>query len=201
MAEVTDQVLAGALARGDRAAFAALFDRHAPALFRLAQRLLGAMPGAEDLVQTTWERLLRQPPRLSADQSLLPWLRKVLVRLAIDEGRRQTRRRTFDGGLQPGAGHADPGPSPEDLADRAEDRLRVRRALGTLPPDQRAILVLLHGEGLRVREVARILGLGETVVKNRAFRARRRMRILLAAQEGEVVRRVPIAEGAADAEP
>jgi RNA polymerase sigma-70 factor (ECF subfamily) len=68
------------------------------------------------------------------------------------------------------------------LAD--EEKSRVRAALGMLPMPERVVLILLHGEGLSVREVASALGITPSLVKNRAFRGRRRLRTVLSGSDG-----------------
>jgi len=185
-----DAASIAALRQGRADLLAPLCERHTPALYRLAYRLAGEAHAAEDLVQETWIRLLRQPPRLEPGASALPWLRRVLVRLAIDRGRSGARRPAQASGLQVGEELPDPGPAPPEAAMLADQRRRVRDALDRLPPGYRAILVLLHGEGMSVREVAAILTLPESVVKNRAMRGRRRLREIVEAQahegEGEV---------------
>ena len=186
MEGAADDVLVTAMARGDPDALAVLCRRHTPSLYRVARRVAASGTAAEDLVQTAWERLIRRPPHLDPGQSLLPWLRRVLVHLAIDEARRESRHRTESEGLRPAGERADPGPTPADAADRSDERRRVRQALQTLPSDLRVLLALLYGEGLSVREAAFALGLPVTVVKNRAFRARGRLRRLLESEQGEV---------------
>lgn len=175
----TDERLLAALGHDRGEALAILVRRHTPALYPTARRLADDPWAAEDLLQETWLRLLRSPPRLSPGQTALPWLRRVLVHLAVDQARRRTRRRTAPEGLDPAFARADPAPSPEAMAERADERRCVRAALARLPPADRAILVLLHGEGWSVREVALALSLPVTIVKNRALRGRRRLRALI----------------------
>jgi RNA polymerase sigma-70 factor (ECF subfamily) len=180
--DADDATLVLALRAGAASALVPLLARHSPPLYRLAHRLTGDEAVAEDLVQEAWLRLIRRPPRLAPGQSALPWLRRVLARLAVDEARRAARRPATSAGLAPGDDGVDPAPGPDALAVANADRRRLRRALGRLPPVERAILVLLHGEGWSVREVAAALGLTATVVKNRAFRARRALRQRLMAE-------------------
>jgi RNA polymerase sigma-70 factor, ECF subfamily len=185
--QATDDRLVAALGHDRGEALAFLVRRHTPALYATARRLTDDTATAEDLLQETWLRLIRRPPRLRPDQSALPWLRRVLVHLAIDQARSRARRRTDLEGLDPGVWVADPDPPPEALAERAEERRRVREALSRLPPAYRVILVLLHGEGWSVREVGEALSLPATVVKNRALRGRRRLRALLSLDPDEEV--------------
>jgi RNA polymerase sigma-70 factor (ECF subfamily) len=66
----------------------------------------------------------------------------------------------------------DPGKSPEELADNARLRRRLRRAMRRLPGPDRAIVLLREMEGLSTREVAKVMGVSEDNVKTRLHRAR-----------------------------
>ena len=66
----------------------------------------------------------------------------------------------------------DPGKNPEQLADNADLRRRLRRALRRLPGSYRAIVFLREMEGLSTREVAKVMGISEDNVKTRLHRAR-----------------------------
>ena len=68
---------------------------------------------------------------------------------------------------------------PADLSVVAERRRRVLDALDSLPPAQRAALVLVDMEGYPVQEVAEMLGCAEGTVKSRCFRGRARLAALL----------------------
>ena len=76
----------------------------------------------------------------------------------------------------------DPGKSPEQLADNAGLRRRLRKALAALPPPYRAVVFLREMEGLSTREVAKVLGISEDSVKTRLHRARIQL-------QGDLIRR------------
>ena len=174
--------------RGDPSALEGLLLRYTASLYGLAFRLCGDPASSEDLVQETWLRFLRRPPVVLPGTTLLPWLRCVLVRLAIDESRKTLRRRTDASGLGSEArselDRIDPAPSPDARMLADEEKSRVRAALGMLPMPERVVLILLHGEGLSVREVASALGITPSLVKNRALRGRRRLRTVLSGSDG-----------------
>jgi RNA polymerase sigma-70 factor (ECF subfamily) len=75
-----------------------------------------------------------------------------------------------DGRGRPDAPH--PGKNPEQLADNAGLRRRLRKALHMLPGPYRAIVFLREMEGLSTREVAEVMGMSEDNVKTRLHRAR-----------------------------
>jgi RNA polymerase sigma-70 factor (ECF subfamily) len=175
--ETEDDRLAAAAAAGDRAAFARLAERHAPRLFRLAHALSGQTADAEDLVQDTLLRALAALPRYTPRGRLGAWLDRILVHLATDRRRASRRLLVTDAGELPQ--RADPDPGPADAAESGERRRQLRLALAALPPPYRLVLAAVYGSGLTVREAARALGLSETAVKNRAFRARQMLRTAL----------------------
>lgn len=153
-----------------------LVEAHTPGLFRLAFRLTGNRPDAEDLVQDTFVRALPRLRTVAGNGASWPYLHRILVRLAIDRSRRR-QVLPFDWDVE------DPSPGPHDDVVANERRRRLRAALAALPPPERMVLVLLHAEGWSVSDTASALGLPATVVKNRAYRARRRLRRVLSAYE------------------
>ena len=192
MLEAPDDRLVALLGHDQGESLAVLVRRHTPTLYGPARRLAGDGAAAEDLLQDMWLRLLLHPPSLAPGQSVVPWLRRVLVHLAVDRARGRAARPSDPSGLDPAPHDADPAPTPDALALRAEGARRMRAALDRLPADYRVVLILLHAQQWSVREVAHALGLPATVVKNRALRGRRRLRATLAEMDREEVsRRVP----------
>jgi RNA polymerase sigma-70 factor (sigma-E family) len=140
------------------AEFAAYFAARATALRRLAYALCGDWHAAEDLVQVTFLRLYRHWRRLRGE-TLDAYARRTLVNAFLSDRRRRRRETVV----------ADP---PERAARDADPAAAVdlRRALATLPPRQRAMVVLRHLEDLPVAEVAALLGLAEGTVKSQTAR-------------------------------
>jgi RNA polymerase sigma-70 factor (ECF subfamily) len=77
-------------------------------------------------------------------------------------------------------------PAPIEGIERREARLRVRGAIASLPSKFRAVLALREIEGMAYNEIAEALGLSLGTVESRLFRARRRLRDLLAPGAPEV---------------
>lgn len=177
--ETDDDALVSAFLAGDSDAFRILLSRHAPSLHRLAFRLTQSREDAEDLVQETFVRVLEGLRRYRPSGKFPAWLRTILVRLALDRARRSP---PTPGRLEP----VDAGPGPEESAVIRDAARRLRQELGRLPAGYRAVVVLLNGEGLSVREVSETLGLPASVVKNRAMRARRMLRAALSDGAQEV---------------
>ena len=119
--------------------------------------------------------------RIRDPEAFRPWLYRT-VRNACLMGRRKkvgepVRLQSLDEVLPGHDGSArpdapDPGKNPEQLAENAGLRRRLREALRTLPGPYRAIVFLREMEGLSTREVAKVMGISEDNVKTRLHRAR-----------------------------
>lgn len=149
--------------------FGEFVDARALVMRRTAYLLCGDWHRAEDLVQTALTKLYVAWPRVRRDGAVDAYARKILVRAAIDEGRRGFRRKetVVDTLPETPVSAADPG-DPE-----------VRRALAALPPGQRAVVVLRYWEDLSLTETARLLGRTEGTVKSQAAKGLAKLRELL----------------------
>ena len=162
-----EAALVEASKRGDEAAFAELVRRHQNRVFRLAGRFFRQPAEVEDVAQdtflTAWSRL----STYRGDAPFEHWLTRVCLNICYGRFRRQRPEETTLG---------------EDLSQHSSDptaRLEVERLLRALPREDRFLLLLLHGEGWTVDEIAERLGWSRSNVKVRAFRARRKLRHLL----------------------
>jgi RNA polymerase sigma-70 factor (sigma-E family) len=161
----------------ERPSFEALAATHAPALLRLAVMLTGQTRDAEDLLQNTLLRVQRHADRLVAMEAPVAYMRRTMLNehlSALRRLRRAVRTTPLD--------HHDPQPAP--AADEGLDlRDEAWRLLDTLPPRQRAVLVLRFYEDLPDREIATLLGCGDGTVRSQASRALASLRNRLAATQ------------------
>lgn len=143
-----------------------------PGLRAYARALLRDREAADDLVQDTLETALARQGQWRGDGALRGWLCRILLNRFRDGLRR--RRPTAVLALVP------------DLSDlpaarKADDRLalaEVHAAMGQLPEDQRAALLLVALEGMSLAEAARTLGCAEGTLASRLGRARATLRQL-----------------------
>ncbi|MFI1993568.1 sigma-70 family RNA polymerase sigma factor [Actinoplanes sp. NPDC020271] len=147
-------------------------DAQAHSLRRLAYLTCGDWQLAEDAVFTALAKLYTRWRRVDRPES---YTRSMVVRAAIDEGRRPWWRRE-----QP-AGHGIPERAVPDRTHEVDERLRIHAALGQLPRRRRAVLVLRYFEGLTVQETAEALDCPEATVKSHTTRGLRTLRELLGA--------------------
>ncbi len=141
-------------------------------LLRTAYLIVWDEAEAEDLVQESLLKVAKRWPRVRAMDHPRAYARRVLVNLALDGRARRARRRQELGDTPP-AEPADLGSARELCLIDARDELLG--ALATLPPHQRAVLVLRYFADLPEAEVAEALGCSIGTVKSRASRALERL--------------------------
>jgi RNA polymerase sigma-70 factor (sigma-E family) len=153
-------------------AFTEYFTSRSDTMRNTAFLLCGDWHRAEDLVQTAFTKLYRHWNRVSRHEALDPYVRQVLIRTYIDDGRLGWWRREK---TQPA-----PIDRPDTPASTADDRLMLLRALADVPRRQRAVLILRYWEDLSVEETASILRCSPGTVKSQASRGLDTLRTLLA---------------------
>ena len=163
---------------GDLEAFNVIVERYQSQVFNLAARILGNRASAEDVVQEAFISAHKAIGRFRGG-SLRAWLLRIVSNASLDHIRTLRRRREesldqaeLDVGFQPPSR----GEGPEQQAIRMELGAELQRAIISLPPDQRAVLVLVDVQGLSYEEAAQSVGVSVGTVKSRLSRARVRAR-------------------------
>jgi len=155
---------------GDPTALAEVFDRAAPKLLLLAIHLTGDELGAEDLVQSTFLRLIESAGSYDASQPLLPWASTILA----NEARRSWRRGQLElDRAQPPRAPVD---DPRELAQAAETFDVLTRAIDDLDESHRAVVNLKVVHGMKPGEIARVLSLSPELARTRLSRGLKRLR-------------------------
>ncbi len=160
---------------GDRNAFAELVRRHQDRLWAVALRTLGNPDDAADALQDALLSAYRAAAGFRGEAAVTTWLHRIVVNACIDQGRRRAARATVP---FPPPGGAEPADSRDRVAEHDTERA-VNEALGRLPLEQRAAIVLVDIEGYPVDEAAALLGVPEGTVKSRCSRGRVRLAGLL----------------------
>ena len=181
----TDAELLRAHVDGDPDAFGVLFGRHRDRLWAVALRTTGNPEDASDGLQDGMIAAYRRAGSFRGDAAVTTWLHRVVVNACLDRLRAAKVRRTETmpedvedrGTLVAAATEED---DPSAVAVVSERRQRVLAALASLPPEQRAALVLVDMEGYPVSEVALMLDCAEGTVKSRCSRGRTRLAAVLA---------------------
>ncbi|WP_338897207.1 RNA polymerase sigma factor SigM [Streptomyces sp. TG1A-60] len=178
--EASDKHLLARHVEGEPDAFGELVRRHRDRLWAVALRTLGDREEAADAVQDALVSAYRAAHTFRGQSAVTTWLHRITVNACLDRARKAASRKT----------------SPVDDAERLEQLLephesasapaerndlhrQLMEALGTLPQDQRAALVLVDMQGYPVSEAARILDVPTGTVKSRCARGRARLLPLL----------------------
>jgi RNA polymerase sigma-70 factor (sigma-E family) len=162
--------------RAAEAEFSAFVAERGHALFRTAYALAGNQHAAEDLLQVSLAKLVLYWNRVATDPEA--YARRIIYREHISLWRRMWRRRESPTDAPPEARLAE-----RDHAGAALDRVLLRDMLRTLPPRQRAVIVLRYLEDRSEQEVADILGCTTGTVGSQASRALAKLRASLGSPE------------------
>ncbi len=161
---------------GDPDAFGEIVRRHRDRLWAVALRTLGDREEAADAVQDALVSAYRAAHTFRGQSAVTTWLHRITVNACLDRARKAASRRTaplaeterLEQLIEPHESAAAP-------AERGDLHRELLRALSTLPPDQRAALVLVDMQGYPVAEAAEVLDVPVGTVKSRCARGRARL--------------------------
>lgn len=164
-----------AAVRGDRRSFEELVILKRERVVRTAFQITGNLEDARDVSQGVFVTLWRSLHRYDPGRPFDTWLYRVTVNAAIDLVRgRGPRAETTDTDLD--AVRSIGAPDPDRGIHARELRAAFRILASELPPQQRAAFVLREGEGRSTAEIADILDLSASTVRNHLLLARRALR-------------------------
>jgi RNA polymerase sigma-70 factor (ECF subfamily) len=181
LGEADDAALLARHVAGEADAFGELVRRHRDRLWAVALRTLGDREEAADAVQDALVSAFRAAHTFRGQSAVTTWLHRITVNACLDRARRSAARRTAAVADEAGLDALlEPHESAEAPAERQELHRELLAALGTLPAEQRAALVLVDMQGYPVAEAAAVLSVPEGTIKSRCARGRARLLPLLA---------------------
>jgi RNA polymerase sigma-70 factor (ECF subfamily) len=160
-------------------ALAALVEQYAPTLYRVAFSVLRNAADAEDAVQESFLRVLRHRDSLDEVRDQRVWLIRIVWNIVLDRKRRAKTRPETDDISELGRVLPATGMSAEERAAALQHHAQVLNQVDKLPAKEREVLVLSAFEELSSVEIATVLGITESSVRSRLFRARNLMAGLL----------------------
>jgi RNA polymerase sigma-70 factor (ECF subfamily) len=176
MERVDEKALIAQVLRGDRQAARALYDAHAPRVYRVTYRLVGDAVLAEELTQDTFVKAFTRLSDFRGEAALGTWIHSIAVSMGLNALRRIKRIRSRETDLESArdveasSNEADP-----DLRDR------LTGAIDGLPEKFRIMVVLHDVEGFTHLEIATMTGVPVGTCKTRLMLARAKLREELAA--------------------
>lgn len=168
-----DGLLAARARDGDRAAFAALVERHYDFMFRVAYRLTGRRDAAEDVAQDVCVRLGRAIAGYRGGAAFTTWLYAVVLNAARDALRRSSREAARTQAFGVHAALLVEGSEPDDPVEA------LWAAVRGLPDKQREAVTLVYGEGLTHAQAADAMAISEATVSWHVHEAKKRLKALL----------------------
>lgn len=182
---MTEEVfdLPGCLAlvrQGDQVASRDLVNHLYPLVIKIVRSHLPRRSAEEDLAQDIFIKMFTRMHQYQGTVPFAHWVSRIAVTTCIDQLRSQKRRPEFRmADFSEEEAHflentSDPGDKP-DQVEALEARELVQKMLGTLSPKDRTILTLLDLEQRSLSEIASMTGWSTTMIKVRAFRARKKL--------------------------
>ena len=182
-----DQTLILQCRAGDQAAFRELVKRYQQKAYGIAFGMLRDTDDAMDVTQEAFIKVHRYLDNFKGSSSFYTWLYRITVNLCIDYIRKHKRAQTVDYDDAVDHDEAQGGellPSTLDMnparqLDRRELREMIDRALETLSPTHRAVILMREVEGLSYKEMAEVMDVSMGTIMSRLFHARRHMQVAL----------------------
>lgn len=181
-----DRLVAQAM-DGSQEAFRQLYDRYHRKIYNLVASMVGSKADVDDIVQQTFIRAFRSLGSFRGMSSFYTWLYRVTINTTTDYRRKQFRRSQRETleldaedeerpSIQLQAPEED---SPEEQLYRKELAGIIRRAMESLSPEHREVLLLREINGLNYAEIAETVGIEPGTVMSRLFYARRKLAEIL----------------------
>jgi RNA polymerase sigma-70 factor (ECF subfamily) len=177
MDERSDEELVADCVAGDERAFSILVERHIKTVYSFVARFVGNAQDAEDIVQETFLKAWRSISRYRAEASRFKtWVMRIARNTSIDHMRKRkniafSEFDTADGHNVLAETLPDDNDLPDELFARQQDVQFLQKAVETLPPEAREILLLHYTGGLTFLEIGEMLGQPQNTVKSRHHRA------------------------------
>jgi RNA polymerase sigma-70 factor (ECF subfamily) len=182
------------LRAGSQDAFSYLLAVYQNPVFNLVSHIVENRSDASDVLQDVFVKVFKGIKGFNGESSLRTWIYRIAVHEASNHRRGWIRRHwrepfSVDDTESPSAAGAAEAASsessPYQVLEQAEREVVVRRALASLAPPYRTVVVLREIEGLAYEEIAQVLGLAEGTVKSRLLRGRELLRRKLAGYVGK----------------
>lgn len=170
----TDALLVRRAIDGDERALRSLWSQYAPRVDAVVRRLVGDPDYAADVAQEVWIQIFRALPGFRGDSQFGTWAHRIAVNRTLNALRRTKRMQALETGIEESTAST----PPED--ERPFLRASIDAATARLAPGARAVFVLHDVEGYTHEEIAKTLGITAGGSKSQLFKARAKLRRLLA---------------------
>jgi len=170
----TDQLVLRRAIQGDERALQSLWSQHSPHIDAVVRRLVGDADLAADIAQEVWIQIFRALPTYRGDSQFGTWAHRIAVNRTLNALRKIRRIANVETDIE------DSSASIEHEGDRALLAASIEEAAAKLSPGARTVFLLHDVEGYTHEEIAEQLGITAGGSKSQLFKARAKLRRLLA---------------------
>jgi len=170
----TDQITIRRAINGDEGALRAIWTQHAPRIDALVRRLVGDPDQAADVAQEVWIQIFRALPGYRGDSQFSTWAHRIAVNRTLNALRSLRRVSSVEVEIEEDSSMV------EHDGDRSMLAQTIDEAVQKLSPGARHVFVLHDVEGYTHEEIAAELGITSGGSKSQLFKARAKLRRLLA---------------------
>ncbi|MBL0169741.1 MAG: sigma-70 family RNA polymerase sigma factor [Gemmatimonadaceae bacterium] len=170
----TDAAIVRRAIEGDERAMRLLWNQHAPHVDAVVRRLAGDPDLAQDVAQEVWIQIFRALPSWRGDAKFSTWVHRVAINRTLNALRRSRRQALMETGIEEDSAAVEQDTERTMLAQTIEDAARQ------LSPGARTVFLLHDVEGYTHEEIATELGITSGGSKSQLFKARAKLRRLLA---------------------
>ena len=170
----TDHLLVRRAIDGDERALRQLWSQHSPHIDAVVRRLVGDADEAADIAQEVWIQIFRALPSYRGDSQFGTWAHRIAVNRTLNALRRTRRIAKSETDIE------DDMVAVENESERALLAATIDEAAGKLSPGARTVFMMHDVEGFTHEEIARELGITPGGSKSQLFKARAKLRRLLA---------------------
>ena len=161
--------------RGDETAMRSLWSRHAPHIDAVVRRLVGGdLDLAADIAQEVWIQIFRALPQYRGDSQFGTWAHRIAVNRTLNALRKTRRLAKIETDIEEDSAMVEQDP------ERSLIVATIENAANKLSPGARAVFLLHDVEGFTHEEIAERLGITSGGSKSQLFKARAKLRTLLA---------------------
>jgi len=188
--QLSDEVLAAQVARGESHALETLYDRYASTVLGISVKIMGDQAAAEDVLQETFWRVWRSAASYQSQRgSFTGWVFRIARNLAIDAYRRRNIRPRPITDVDESDSKIDQTPDPNtNVVEQSQlllNHKQVLSALATLPRVQRQVIEMSYFDGMTRQEIAEATGAALGAIHTRARLALQKLREELQGEEFE----------------
>ncbi|MEO6443786.1 MAG: sigma-70 family RNA polymerase sigma factor [Gemmatimonadaceae bacterium] len=170
----TENALIQRAVDGDERAMRQLWSQHAPHIDAVVRRLVDNPEDAQDIAQDVWIQIFRALPTYRGESQFGTWAHRIAVNRTLNALRRTRRLAKLETDIDEATA------SVEDDSERAMLAASIQDATARLSPGARTVFVMHDVEGFTHEEIAAELGITAGGSKSQLFKARAKLRVLLA---------------------